>query len=128
MSCGTTGHIEFYDFNKSKYDVQSDLMGIINKDSAFSVPLKWSESTKGGVFETYYVYFKQSPNEMYEIGFIGDSSNWRNASSTLALIALYNGDRFLFERVLSSKEQRRMEKRFEDSILSKLSYSYKKSD
>ena len=46
-SCGTTGHIEFYNFSVSKYEVEKQLVLVINNDSAFSVPLKWHEHTTG---------------------------------------------------------------------------------
>jgi hypothetical protein len=99
---------------------------IINKDSVFSVPLKWHKSTTGDYFERYYVYFSASPEEMYEIGFTGDSTEWKESfNSKLGLIAMYDGDQFRYDNDLSSKEETRIKRRFEKEILSKLKLSYK---
>jgi len=124
-SCGTTGHIRFYNFDRPKREVKEDLLKAINTDSAYSVPQKWKESTVGDLFEMYYVYFHSGPEEMYQIGFTGDSTQWK-ASSTckLALIGIYDGDTWKFEKDLSRKEEKRIQNRFETNILSKLNYKF----
>lgn len=128
-SCGTTGHIVFYHFNSNKYDVEKEISNIINKNSEYTVPQKWFEHTKGDYFERIYIYFQNNPEELYQIGFTGDSTDWkRSSSSRLGLISIYQGKEFQYEDQLSDKEIKRIEKRFETEILSKIKYSYYKSE
>jgi hypothetical protein len=128
-SCGTTGHVKFYDFNNSKYEIEKNLIEVINRDSTFEVPPKWIESTTGDVFKMYYVYFHQTPEELYMIGFTGDSAKWKQSPTCrLGLIGVYDGIRWRFESDLSQKEERRIQRRFEESILSKLKYYFTISD
>ena len=124
-SCGTTGHVRFYNFDSPKSEVEKDLLKVINSDSAFSVPTKWVESTRDDLFERYYAYFHSGPEEMYQIGFTGDSTQWKASSACkLALIGIYDGDTWKFEKDLSRKEEKRIQNRFETNILSKLNYNY----
>ena len=125
LSCGTSGHIKFYSFGATKSEIQNQISSIISKDSQFTVPKKWLECTTGDYFERYYIYFSKNPEEMYQIGFTGDSLEWNNSSSSkLGLIAVYDGKIFKYESDLSSREIKRIEKRFEEEILSKLSLPY----
>ena len=128
-SCGTTGHLVFYNFNADKYDVEKEILKVINKDSTYTVPQKWIEHTKGDYFERLYVYFKKNPEELYQIGFTGDSSDWKHSStSRLGLISVYQGKQFQYEDELSYKDIERIEKRFEAEILSNVKYTYYKSE
>jgi len=127
-SCGTTGHLVFYHFDADKYDVEKEILNVINKDSAYTVPQKWVEHTKGDYFERIYIYFKKNPEELYQIGFTGDSSDWKHSTtSRLGLISVYQGEQFKYEDELSNREINRIENRFETDILSKIKYTYYKS-
>lgn len=127
-SCGTTGHLVFYHFDANKYDVEKEISTIINKDSSYSLPMKWKGVNKGGYFEMIYIYFKNSPEEIYRISFTGDSSVWKHSStSRLALVSQFDGDTWRNESELSNKEIKRIENRFETEILSKIKYTYYKS-
>ncbi len=129
VSCGTTGHIVFYNFNATKYDVENALLNVINADSNYITPIKWKEHTEGDYFERIYIYFKGSPEELYQLGFNYDSTIWReSATSRLAFISIYQGDQFQYESDLSAKEIKRVEKRFETEILQKLKITYYKAD
>ena len=128
-SCGTTGHLVFYHFDVSKYDVEKEISAIINKDSSYSLPVKWKGVNKGDYFEMIYIYIKNSPEEIYRIGFTGDSSVWKHSStSRLALVSQFDGDTWRNESELSNKEIKRIENRFETEILSKIKYTYYKSE
>lgn len=129
-SCGHEGHIQFYNFDASKYVIEKEILKAINEDSVYTVPQKWIEGTKGNnYFETMYVYFKNNPEEMYQIGFIGDSTDWNNSSSsTLAIIIQFNGEVWNYKNDISRKGIVRITKRFEDEILSKIPYRYSKSN
>lgn len=129
VSCGTTGSIKLYDFNAPKYDVEKEILNVINKDSAHTVPRKWIEGTKLDYLERFYVYYNGNPEEMYEISF-SDSASWKYAStSRLAIISQFHyGNGWKYERDLSSKEIERITKRFEETILYKMKYGYSKVD
>ena len=129
-SCGgSTGHIAFYHFNASKYNVDEELVQIINKDSAFIVPQKWSNCKNGDYLERRYVYFKSPPEEIYRIGFKYDSTTWKQSqTSTLGLISQFDGDTWRNENELNNQQIERITKRFETEFLSKVKYSYYKSE
>ena len=124
-SCGTTGHIAFFNFNNSKSEVEIQILNVISKDSLYTVPPKWSEHTKGDYFERIYLYFKSNPEEIIQVGFSYDSATWKQSSSCrLAIISIYQGNQFQYERDLSNKEQNRIQERFEKQILSKINHYY----
>jgi len=50
-SCGTTGHIAFFDFDAGKSNVEYELLKVIKDDSAFLVPDKWLARTNGDYFQ-----------------------------------------------------------------------------
>ncbi|PUZ19170.1 hypothetical protein DCM91_20850 [Chitinophaga costaii] len=128
-SCGTTGHIVFYNFDANKYDVEREILNILNRDSIYIVPDKWREHIEGDYFERIYIYFKSNPEELYQIGFTGDAKTWkRSMSSKLGLISIYNGKQFLYETDLSNKEQKRIQNRLEKELLSKIKYTFKRSN
>ena len=129
ISCGTIGHVQFYNFNASKYEVEKELLNIINKDSLHSVPVKWADINKDpGPIELIYLYFSQSPEEMYQVGFTGTITQWKNSSyCKLSLDGVFNGDHWGFKKELSYNEMKRIRERFEKEILSKIKYGYCKS-
>jgi hypothetical protein len=128
-SCGTTGHIAFYDFNASKFDVEKEIKNVIYKDSAYVVPNKWKSHTEGDYFERIYIYFRNAPEEIYQIGFVYDSTAWKQSSSCrLGFVSIFKGQQFQYESDLSNKEIERIMKRLETNILSKIKYKYFKSD
>ena len=129
-SCGTTGKIIFYNFDKPELEVYSELIKIINDSSKFAVPLKWKDLTEGDAIEYNYVYFKENPEELYQIRFKYDSLEWaKSPNSTLALIAVYQeSTKFQYNVDLSLKEKKRVQLRFETEILSHIKYAYTKSN
>jgi len=129
-ACGYTGRIVFYEFNISKYEVESEIRNIIDSNRYFITPEKWKSHTEGDYFETMYVYFKNSPEELYQIGFQCDSATWKiSKGSRLALIGIFQErTMFQFRKDLSRKEKDRIQERFESEFLSKLKYQYTKSD
>ncbi|HMG83359.1 MAG TPA: hypothetical protein VK559_10030 [Ferruginibacter sp.] len=104
-------------------------MNIISKNSIYALPPKWITADSGDYFETRYVYFSNNPEEIYRIRFVGDSNDWNNSSvCTLGIIGEFDGNTWRNESALSNKEVERITKRFEEEILSKIKYSYVKSD
>lgn len=127
-SCGTTGHLTFYNFNVSIAEIEKEILSTINKDSTYVVPNKWLPHTKDDYFERIYVYFKNNPEELYQIGFTNEADGKHSSSSRLGLISVYNGHQFQYESDLPNKEIQRITKRFETEILSKVKYSYRKTE
>ena len=125
FSCGSTGRVMFYDFNASKYKVEKEILSIINNGPNHTLPPKWIGGTKGDYLEYFYIYFKNNPEEMYQIGFKYDSLTWNESSNcSLAIVSQFSGEEWKYEKDLSNNEIDRITKRFEDVILSKLSYGY----
>lgn len=123
------GRIVFYDFNSSKYEVEKAILNMLKNDSSHSLPSKWKIETLGNNVERFYVYFGTSPQEVYEIGFRGDSTNWNNTSyCQLAIVGQNNSTKWRYKDELSKEEINRIETRFEIEILSKLSFPYSKSN
>ena len=125
-SCGTTGHVQFYNFDTRKDEVEKELRFIIHERSGHSIPAKWSDIYKDpGPIEYIYVYFSKLPEEMYQVGFTGDSNEWKTSvKCQLGLVGLFRGDHWEYRKELSYKEIERMKKRFEREILSKIRYAY----
>jgi len=127
-SCGTTGHIIFYDFDANKYDVHNEIVKVLNQNPQYKVPSKWGNVDKGDYFERMYIYFKSQPEEIYRIGFTGDSSLWKSTStSRLGIVSQFDGEVWRNERDLSDKTKQRIQQRFESEILSKVVFKYNKT-
>lgn len=131
ISCVVSPHgrIVFYDFNSSKYDVEKAIVNMLKNDSSHSLPPKWKIEMPGYNVERFYVYFPSSPQEIYEIGFRGDSTIWNSTlNCQLAIVGQNNGTKWRFKDELSKEEINRIEIRFEKEILSKISFPYTKSN
>lgn len=130
FSCGTTGHIQFYKYNQKKEVVEINLLEVINENNTYSPPKKWNNYELGidSIYDIF-VQFSSNPKEIYQLDFIGTPSDWEEESaSKLALVGVFDGEKWSFEKDLSSKEQERMKNRFETEILSKMKYKYTKED
>ena len=129
-SCGTTGHIQFYNYNVSKDALENDLLSVINEDSLYTAPSKWNDYELG--IDTVYdifVLFQSNPKEIYQFDFIGPPTDWKvSTTCKLALVGVFDGKLWHFEKDLSSDEEARVMKRFEEEILSKIKYPYSKSN
>jgi len=130
FSCGTTGKIGFYDFNAPKTEIENQLYKIIGDSSEYAIPLKWKIHTEGDYFERYYIYFREGPEELYQIGFTCDSLEWATSPvSKLALVAVFQeGTQFHYNSDLSYNERMRVQVRFETEIISKIKYTAVKND
>ena len=126
-SCGTTGHLKFYYFNDGRDSVKKDLLSVINYNSLYTAPVNWNNYEQGiDTIRDIYVYFQSNPKEIYQLGFKGDTTEWRinKKGCTLALVGVFNGKLWRFERDMKSKEIERVEKRLEMEILSKMKHKY----
>ncbi len=113
----------FYEFDQNKYLVEREILKVIYQDSAFMVPAKWRGYDEGDTREMMYLYFKNPPEEIYQIGFTHDTTIWKIAPQcTLGLISKFDGDSWKYDKNLETKEIDRITLRFEAEFLSKLKY------
>ena len=127
ISCGTLGHIQFYEFNRSKMEVEADLLHVINRDSLYSPPKSWNEYELGAdSVMDIFIYFHSNPEEIYQVGFINPDTWNSSNTSVLALVGAFDGKLWHFEKDLNSRGEKRMMQRFETEILSRMQCKYSK--
>lgn len=130
MSCGTLGGIgngKYFPTSKKYLEIAID--SLYSKQPEYKVPKKWeiynSWSERGYDFlEGKIFYFRYPPEEMYYVTFIGDSTALADTTKVgIGIQAVYNENnhgKWLLNNDLSSKEKERIEKRFDNEIISKL--------
>jgi hypothetical protein len=128
VSCGTLGGIGdgiYFPISKKKLEIAMDSLYV--KHPEYKTPKDWEKfnnwSERGYEFlESRIFYFKSSPEEMYYVTFIGDSTALANTMKIrIGIRALNKGNyKWLLDDDLDSKEKERVEKRFDVEIISKL--------
>lgn len=128
VSCGTLGGIGdgiYFPISKKKLEIAMD--SLYMKHPEYKAPKDWGKfnnwSERGYDFlESKIFYFKSSPEEMYYVTFIGDSTALASTTKIgIGIRALNKGSyKWLLNDDLDSKEKERIEKRFDDEIISKL--------
>jgi len=123
-SCGSAGHIKFYDFVVSKRDAKKELVNVINSNG-YLAPAHWNNYELGETKEDIFIYFKKEPKELYVVGFndYGDNPDYKD-KTVLALVGIFDGKTWKYASDLSWSEEKRMNKRFQTEILSKMKFSY----
>jgi len=96
----------------------------------YKIPDKWKKEDdwkeRGYDFlDTRIYYFKFSPEEMYYVSFYGDANDSLQTDTTrtgISIRAIYNGTNYIWtkESDISSSEEHRIIKRFQNEIVSKL--------
>ncbi|WP_295794149.1 hypothetical protein [Mucilaginibacter sp.] len=125
-SCGTSGHIQFYDFTVPESEVKKELISIINLNDKYKAPLHWNNYELGETKDDIFIYFDSNPKELYVVGFREYKELSDKNESILALIGLFDGKLWHFARDLNRDEENRAKGRLEKEILSKMKLSYKK--
>ncbi|MBC7382567.1 MAG: hypothetical protein H7296_06160 [Bacteroidia bacterium] len=151
-SCGTTGHIRFYDYNVSKDSLENALKSFLLKNPSFKCPVNDSMCSRYYICDSVleyvvdedrklhyvytkekirklYIYFHTEPEEIYRLEYYGDSKYWKEhpSSSRLALVAVVKvGGKWRYSGFLNRffRGRRHVESRLEDELLSKLPYEY----
>lgn len=97
------------------------------KHPEYQMPASWEKfntwSARGYDFlQSRIFYFKSSPEELYYVTFIGDSTALADTTKIeIGVRAINKGDnKWLLNADLDSKERERIEERFDSEIVSKL--------
>lgn len=156
-SCGTTGHIRFYDYNVSKDTLRSAIKQLLSANPAYNFPnndsawkpyisadsvTDWFADNDGHLHRRYrqlwdkeeYIYFKNKREEVYKLHYYRDRDYWnRNPYySRLALVGVVKkGGKWGYADPIFGiffRGKRRVEKRLEKEILDKLPYKFEKME
>ena len=127
MGCeGSEGHIAYYTFNTSKFEVEQALLKLEGKDS-IDILMQPIDLEKSLFFEKLYITSNKQPKEDFLASFTGDSSEWLHSNTCrLSLDAIYN-DGWKFRQSLTNAEEKQIQKSFEKYILDKTSLHYNKA-
>ena len=125
--CGTLGGFENITFSTSKQNLKIGIDSLYAAYPQYRIPSKWESkddwSARGYDFlESRLFYFKDSPEELYYVSFVGDSISFTDKSKvTVAVRAVANETPgWKLEKVIGSKERDRIELRFRTEIVEKL--------
>jgi hypothetical protein len=116
-SCGTSGHIQFYDFIVSKSEVKKELLNIIDSNRKYTAPTHWNNYELGATADDIFIYFDSNPKELYVVGFSEYKELSDKDESILALVGIFDGKSWHYSRDLSRAEESRVKERFEKEIL-----------
>jgi len=132
--CGTLGSFKVINFSVNKQPLSLAIDSIYKNYPYYKIPEKWKKfdtwAERGYDFlDSRIFYFKDSPEEMYYVTFRGDKTTSANGPISIAIRAVSKGKgKWLMQDDFSEKEIERIESRFEAEILSKIKYTYFKSD
>lgn len=133
ISSGTLGGFNVHTFPTSKSKLNNAIDTLYSKHSEYKIPEKWWEkddwNERGyGFLESKIFYFKEYPEEMYYVSFIGDSAMLeKSTQASIALRAVYHRerDRWLLSEDVDINERARIEARFDKEIIKRLeNYTY----
>ena len=127
QSCGTLGGFEIITFSTSKENLEKGIDSLYAAYPQYRIPSKWNSkddwSARGYDFlESRLFYFKDPPEELYYVSFVGDSTSFADKSKvSISVRAVTNETSgWILEKDVSSKESDRIELRFRKEIVEKL--------
>ena len=135
IGAGTLGGFEPWTFTTSKQNLVNAIDTFFTRFPDHKVPAKWKShddwKERGYDFlESRIFYFKNGPEEMYYVSFLGDGNNSVQVDTnrtSISIRAVNTGNaHWTLEDETSSSEKKRIENRFEQEIVSKLE-AYTKS-
>lgn len=137
VSCdGTLGGFNTVSFPVSKKKLEIALDSLYSEHPEYILPNKWEEnndwSKRGYDFlDSRIFYFKEEPEEMYYISFIGDKSTFKDTTHIdIAIRSVFIADKYnwFMEEDFNQNEIDRIELRFMNEIILKLEkYTISKS-
>ena len=129
IGAGTLGGFDLRIFPVSKRKLVTAIDNLYARHSEYKIPDKWKgfDDWHGRGYDfldSRIFYFNASPEEIYYVSFDGDANDSAQIDSTKTGLSIraYRNDKFgwTIEDDCSSKEKRRVQKRFDDEIISKL--------
>ena len=127
LACGTLGGFDEINFPTSKENLERAIDSLYSSHPEYKIPPEWETyndwSKRGYDFlESRIFYFQLPPNEMYYVSFIGDSAMLADTTQILISIRAVNKgtDYWYLRSDLDSREQQRIQARFNNEIVSKL--------
>lgn len=129
ISCdGTLGGFNTISFPVSKKKIEIALDSLNSKHKTYIIPSKWEENnhwSKSGYdfLESHIFYFKEEPEEMYYVSFIGDEETFKDTTHIdIAIRSVFIGRKrkWLKQEEFTREEENRIQTRFKAEIISKL--------
>ncbi len=126
--CGTLGGFDNGTFPVTKRKLEIAIDSLYALHPEYEISTQWEKyndwSARGYDFlESRIFYFKSPPEEMYYVTFVGDTAKIsKTTDARIAIRSVFKGNtkRWVLEKEVDSKERERIEKRFDDEIISKL--------
>ena len=125
--CGTLGGIgDIICFNTSKKKLEIAIDTLYSRHPEYKILHEWEPfntwSANGYDFLESRIFYFGNPDEMYYVTFVGDSTILADTTKIgIGIRAINKGSyKWLLDADLESKEKERVEKRFDDEIISKL--------
>ena len=128
-NCGTLGGFDSLNFATAKKNIEKAIDTLFLKNPELEIPEKWKEydtwKKRGfGFLDTRIFYFQSEPEEMYYVSFVSDGNEKqdKNGPTILAVRSVFTKrhNNWLKEEDFGDDEKKRIEKRFEAEIISKL--------
>lgn len=125
---GTLGGFNIVSFPVSKKKIETAFDNLYSDYPQYKIPSKWEEqnnwSKRGYNFlESRIFYFKEKPEEMYYISFIGEEETLKDTTHIdIAIRSVFIGSKrkWLKQEDFSKEEENRIQARFKTEIISKL--------
>ncbi len=130
FGAGTLGGFEIINFPTSKRTLVASIDSLYAQYAEYKIPDKWKKrddwKERGYDFlDSRIFYFKSEPEEMYYVSFYGDANKLIQADTTrtgISIRAVDNDANYIWtkESDISFSEERRINKRFQNEIVSKI--------
>ncbi|HEV8511759.1 MAG TPA: hypothetical protein VGQ59_00690 [Cyclobacteriaceae bacterium] len=124
---GTLGGFPPIYFPTSKVNLEHAMDSLFLKYPQYSIPEKWKEkdnwSQRGYDFlESRIFYFKNDPEELYYVTFIGDQVMLRDTTKVSIAIRAVDSESKTWQKYdeLNDQQRSRIERRFHNEIIKKL--------
>jgi hypothetical protein len=125
---GTLGGFNIISFPVSKKKIETAFDNLYSDYPQYKIPSKWEEynnwSKRGYNFlESRIFYFKEKPEEMYYISFIGDEETFKDTTHIdIAIRSVFIGSKrkWLKQEDFNKEEENTIQTRFKTEIVSKL--------
>jgi len=125
---GTLGGFNIISFPVSKKKIEIAFDSLYSQYPEYKIPSKWEEHNNWhkrgyGFLEGRILYFKERPEEMYYISFIGDEQTLKDTTHidvSIRSVFIGNKRKWLKQEDFSNDDENRIQTRFKAEIISKL--------